>query len=140
MAKQTARDIRRSNRLAVLRHIYVAESISRQDLTQLSGLSMATVASVVVDLLGAGIVVESGYVDSQGGRPRAMLTINARGGCFVGIDVAETYIHFELFDMRLARQHTVEHTLHPEENQPAQVVDHLVRGLDDLLRQAATPR
>ncbi len=80
---------------------------------------------MVVDLLEAGIVIESGFVDSQGGWPRAMLTVNARGGCFVGIDVAETYIHFELFDLRLDRQHTIEHSLHPEENQPDQMVDHL---------------
>jgi predicted NBD/HSP70 family sugar kinase len=140
MAKQTARDIRRSNRLAILRHIYVAETISRQDLTQLSGLSPATVANVVVDLLEAGIIIESGFEDSQGGRPRAILTINARGGCFVGIDVAETYIHFELFDLRLDRQRTVEHSLRPEENQPAQMLEHLAHGLDELLHQSGTPR
>ncbi|HEX5689468.1 MAG TPA: ROK family protein, partial [Roseiflexaceae bacterium] len=51
----------------------------------------------------------------------------------IGIDIAETYIHFELFDLRLSHQATIEHALHPEENEPAQIVNHLVSGVDELL-------
>jgi predicted NBD/HSP70 family sugar kinase len=138
--KHTTKAIRQGNRLAVLQHIYTAAPISRQEITEYSGLSQATVANVVTDLLDLGIVVEAGRVDSQGGRPRAILGINAAMGYFVGIDIAETYVHFELFDMMLHHHHTVEHTLHPEENQPYQVVDHLARGLDELLRESGTPR
>jgi len=138
--KHTTRAIRQGNRLAVLQRIYAAAPVSRQEIAEYSGLSQATVANVVTDLLDLGIVVQAGSVDSQGGRPRAILGINASMGYFVGIDVAETYVHFELFDMMLHHCHTVEHALHPEENQPHQVVDHLARGLDELLRASATPR
>jgi predicted NBD/HSP70 family sugar kinase len=138
--KRTTRDIRRGNRLAVLQHIYASAPISRQELTESSGLSQATVANVVTDLLDIGIVIESGYADSQGGRPPAILGINATNGAFIGVDVAETYIHFELFDLRLVHQSTVEHTLPPEENQPYQIVDHLAHGLQELLRASGTSR
>jgi glucokinase-like ROK family protein len=140
MSKQTTKDIRRGNRLAVLRRIYTAAPVSRQQITEASGLSQATIANVVTDLLGLGLVVEAGFEDSQGGRPRAMLGINAESGAFVGIDIAETYIDFELFDLRLAPLASVEHTLHPTENQPEQIVAHLAQGLNDLLAQAAMPR
>jgi predicted NBD/HSP70 family sugar kinase len=140
VSKRTTRDIRRGNRLAVLQHIYASAPISRQEITEYSGLSQATVANLVTDLLDIGIVVESGFADSQGGRPRAILGINAANGAFIGIDVAETYIHFELFDLRLTLLTTVEHALHPEENQPYQIVDHLARGLYELLRASDMPR
>jgi predicted NBD/HSP70 family sugar kinase len=140
MVKHTITDIRRSNRLAVLRHIYAAETANRQLLTQHSGLSTATVANVVTDLIAAQIVVETGFEQSQVGRPRAILTVNPHSGYLIGIDIAETYIHFELFDLRLTFRHAVEHHLDPAENQPHQVVRHLVLGIAELLQAAGVPQ
>jgi glucokinase-like ROK family protein len=134
--KQTTRDIRRTNRLAVLQHIYALAPVSRQQITDSSALSQATVANVVTDLIDMGLVRESGYVDSQGGRPRAMLSINSTSGFVIGIDIAETYIHFELFDLALQLKHAIEHMLHPQENQPQQVVTYLVQGIEQLIHEA----
>jgi predicted NBD/HSP70 family sugar kinase len=105
-----------------------------------SGLSTATVANVVTDLLEAGIIVEAGLEDPQGGRPRAILTVNGQHNYFVGIDVSETYIHFELFDLTLRHLHTVELALSVEENQPDQVVERLIYGLKRLLQEAQRPQ
>jgi predicted NBD/HSP70 family sugar kinase len=139
MLKHTVTDIRRRNSLTVLRHIYAAEAANRQLLAKQSGLSAATVANVVSDLLEAQIIVETGFEQSQGGRPRAILAVNASSGYLVGVDIAETYIHFELFDLRLSFVQAVEHRLDPTENQPHQVVEHLVRGLAELLGAAGVP-
>lgn len=133
--KQT-RDIRRGNQLTVLRHIYASAPMSRQQITHVSHLSPATVANVVTDLLEAGIVVEASFVPSSGGRPRAMLEVRADGGAFVGVDIAETYIHFELFDMGLTYRATVEHVVEADENQPEHIVEHVVKGLGELLEHA----
>jgi predicted NBD/HSP70 family sugar kinase len=138
MHKPTARDIRRTNRLTVLQHIYALGSASRQELATLSGLSTATVANVVTDLLVAEIIVEAGFEDPLGGRPRAILTVNKQHKYFVGIDVSETYIHCELFDLTLRHLHMVELALSPEENQPDQVVERLLLGLKRLLEEART--
>lgn len=140
MVKHTITDIRRGNRLAVLRHIYAAETASRQVLTQHSGLSTATVANVVTDLIEARVVVETGFEQAQVGRPRAILTVNPHSGYLVGIDIAETYIHFELFDLRLTFRQAIEHRLDHAENQPRQVLEHLVQGLAELLQAADVPR
>lgn len=140
MIKQTTRDIRRGNRLAVLRWVYAAAPVSRQEITAASGLSQATIANVVTDLLALGLLAESGYEASQGGRPRALLGVNAANGFFIGVDIAETYIDFELFDLGLSHQFTVEYALHPEENQPCQIADHVARGLNELLAAAGAPR
>lgn len=141
MIKHTVANIRRRNRLAILRHIYSLEVANRQLLTLYSGLSPATVANLVTDLIEARIVVETGLEQSQGGRPRATLAINARHGYLVGIDVAETYIRFDLFDLSLSLVHVLEQRLDLGDNQPPQVVEHLVNGLDELLRSAdVSPR
>ncbi|HXZ05179.1 MAG TPA: winged helix-turn-helix transcriptional regulator, partial [Ktedonobacteraceae bacterium] len=75
-SKPTVMDIRRINRSTVLRRIYLDRSVSRQDLSQLTGLSAATVTNVVTELLQEGMVIEAGVEESQGGRPRSILKIN----------------------------------------------------------------
>lgn len=139
MMRHTVSDIRRRNRLAVLRHIYSVEAANRQLLTLRSGLSAATVANVVTDLIEAGIVVETGLEQSQGGRPRAILAINSRQGYLIGVDIAETYIHFELFDLGMALVNALEQRLDPDENQPAVLVERIVGGLGALLSAAGVP-
>jgi predicted NBD/HSP70 family sugar kinase len=131
--KQTTRDIRRRNQMLVLQRIYASAPVSRQEITNALHLSPATVANVVSDLLLAGIVVEASFAASLGGRPRAMLEINAANGAFIGVDIAETYIHFALFDLGLRVRTTVEHVLRQDENLPAQIVQHVVAGLQTLI-------
>jgi DNA-binding transcriptional regulator LsrR (DeoR family) len=58
--KSTVLDIRRANRSSVLRRIYLGQSMSRQELSQHSGLSAASITNVVAELLEEGIVIEAG--------------------------------------------------------------------------------
>ncbi len=131
--RRTSRDIRVANRFEVLRHIVAARaesrSVSRQQIAADTGLSLATAANLVGELLELGLLVEVGYQDSNGGRPRALVSINPDGGRLVGIDVAETYVHVEVFDPALTVLASVEEELHPEENRPEQVVAHIVSSV-----------
>src|SRR5688572_33115551 len=83
----TTRDISRANRLTILRYLYAGKAASRPELSRGSGLSPATVANLVTDLIDAGIVAETGVRISAGGRPRAELAVNAGRGVLVGVDV-----------------------------------------------------
>lgn len=127
--KRTSRDIRVTNRFEVLRHIIAAGTVSRQEVAGETGLSIATASNVVGELLGAGLLVEVGRQDSGGGRPRGLVAVDPSGGVLVGVDVAETYVHVELFDAALSVRATVEEPLHPEENRPDQVVGHIVSSV-----------
>ena len=110
--RRTSRDIRVANRFEVLRHVQAARaastSVSRQQIAADTGLSLATAANLVGELLELGLLVEVGYQDSNGGRPRALVSINPDGGRLVGIDVAETYVHVEVFDPALTVLASVE--------------------------------
>ncbi|HEV2656284.1 MAG TPA: ROK family transcriptional regulator [Ktedonobacteraceae bacterium] len=131
--KSTVLDIRRINRSTVLRRIYQGRSMSRQELSQHSGLSPATVTNVVVELLQEGIVLESGIEASQGGRPRSILTINPHYGYFIGVEVGETRIRIELFDLTLRLVDFVAYTLALDENQPERVVQYIHQGIRIVL-------
>lgn len=135
MIRRTTSDIRRANRLDVLRRIYSAGATTRQDIARDSELSFATIANVVNDLLGCGVIVEDHLQGSGSGRPRAVLVPNPGRGLLVGVDVAETYVHVELFDLSLKVLHANEHPIGPETNQPHDVAAHIGQAIGALLAE-----
>jgi predicted NBD/HSP70 family sugar kinase len=127
--KRTSRDIRVANRFEVLRHIVAAGVVARQEIAVETGLSLATVSNLVGELIQVGLLEEVGFQDSGGGRPRGLVAVHRAGGVLAGVDVAETYVHVELFDTGLNVLASVEEPLHPQENRPEQVVAHIVSSL-----------
>src|SRR3954465_7375874 len=99
--KRTVRDLRRTNRSAVLRKLYFDGPLSRQELGPLTGLSSGSISNVVAELVADGLLEEAGSVESDGGRPRTLLRGAPRSGHVVGGDVGETRVRVELFDLAL---------------------------------------
>lgn len=132
----TARDLRRMNRRTVLQAMFADGVISRSDLSQRSGLSTGTVTNVVAELLSEGVIQESGFEASQGGRRRTVLTLKREYGYFVGGEVGETDVAVELFDITLQKLKSVRYPLLLEDNHPAQVIRCIVDGVAFLLREA----
>lgn len=97
----TTRDIRTANRFAVLRGVYAAGATTRQALAADGELSFATVSNVVAELLKAEVLAEVAYETPPMGRPRARLAVNAERGRLVGVQIAETHLRVELFDLAL---------------------------------------
>ncbi|HEX3053758.1 MAG TPA: ROK family transcriptional regulator [Aggregatilineaceae bacterium] len=133
---RTSRILRQTNRQTLLTLLYFNEPISRLDLSQRSGLSPATVTNVVSELLHDGIIVETGVEESQGGRPRMALAMNFNRGYFIGMDLGETHIDVELFDIKLQSIAHVRHEVSESENQPAYMVSYIVETVERLLCQA----
>lgn len=132
----TARDLRRMNRRTVLQAMFADGVISRLELSQRSGLSTGTVTNVVAELLSEGIIQESGFEASQGGRRRTVLTLNREYGYFLGGEIGETDVAVELFDITLQKLKSVRYPLPLEDNHPAQVVRYVVDGVAFLLQEA----
>ncbi|THV33542.1 ROK family transcriptional regulator [Glycomyces buryatensis] len=128
--KSTSRDIRLRNCFSVLRHLIADAPTSRQLLARETDLSVATVSNLVTDLIELGVVVEVGREDSGGGRPRALLSPNVGGGVLIGVDVAETYVHLEVYDLAMTVIERVEERMEPSENSPDQVIGHIAAGMD----------
>jgi predicted NBD/HSP70 family sugar kinase len=132
-SRATVRDLRRRNRSAVLSGLYFDGPLSRQELAQLTGLSAATVSNVTAALVDERLIVEAGQVDSDGGRPRVLLRVNPGYGHLVGIDVGETGVKVELFDLTMQRLATVERPLRTTRPDPQTVVAELASALGEVL-------
>ncbi|WP_069770062.1 ROK family protein [Streptomyces sp. LUP30] len=136
MKRGTSRDIRTANRYEVLRQIIAASPTSRQELAAATGLSLATVATLVGELLDLRMITEVGFEDSAGGRPRGLVAVNASGGALIGVDIAETYVHVELFDLALNVLARAEENMRPGESRPQQVVSHVAAAAGSVVAQA----
>jgi len=130
-ATVTTRSIRDANRFAVLRGIYSLVTPTRKDLIGLTGLSSATISTVVSELLATGLLVESGRQESGGGRPSTRIGVASDYGLLVGVDVAETYVHADVYDAALNRLSRDERTM-TGSSEPEQVIHQVV----DLVRAA----
>lgn len=132
----TTRDIREANRLLILHQLLLCRTSTRQELSQLTGLSTATVANLIADMLEEKLIVEVGTAASQGGRPTAILSVNATAGACVGIDVAETYILFDLFDLTLKNLAEYKLELPSTKKKPKDIIKAISSGLRTMLAQA----
>ncbi|HEU4426752.1 MAG TPA: ROK family protein [Pilimelia sp.] len=137
--RTTVRDLRRTNRSTVLRRLFLDGPLSRLELGQLSGLSGGTVSNVTAELISEGLVVEAGLVESDGGRPRVLLRVDPRFGYVVGVDVGETRVKLELFDLSMRRLSSVDRPLDSPRPDPGAVADRVVAGLRDAVSSAGVP-
>ena len=116
--RSTVRDLRRDNRSVLLSSLYFDQPCSRHDLSEATGLSAASVSNVIRELIDEGIAAEAGSVDSDGGRPRVLLQINADYGYVIGVDVGETRVQVELFDLMMTERAKADYPLDPRQHGP----------------------
>lgn len=133
--RATVRDLRRVNRGAVLRLLFFEGPLNRVLLSNLTGLSSASVTNVVSDLLEEALVVEVGTEESDGGRPRVLLQVNPEFGVVIGVDVGETRIRVEGFDLAMKELAGAEVTLHPQEHEPAVIMERIGDAVLELQRR-----
>ncbi len=94
---QTA-DTKCLNKRKIAKYIYHHDGASKQEIAQELGLSMPTVLQRVKELIGEGVVTESGEYESTGGRKAKALSI-AAGKCFsVGMDITGNHVSLVLLD------------------------------------------
>jgi predicted NBD/HSP70 family sugar kinase len=137
--RTTTRDIRRHNRSVLLSKLFFDGPLSRLELSQQTGLSSATVSTVTAELIEDQLIIEAGQVDSGGGRPRVLLRVDPAYGVVVGVDVGETGVNVELFDLAMAKLSGVVRSLDSVRPAADAVVAEIVAGIDEALDAAAVP-
>ncbi|CAM5335115.1 transcriptional regulator [Streptomyces avidinii] len=134
---RTVRDLRRGNRSAVLQRLYFGGPMSRQEMGPATGLSSGSVSNVVGELVADGLLEEAGIVGSDGGRPRTLLRVAPGSAHMIGIDVGETRVRVELFDLTLTELARTELPLRPRGcYDVGPVVDHVRTGIATVLAEA----
>jgi predicted NBD/HSP70 family sugar kinase/biotin operon repressor len=129
----TVHDLRRDNRSVLLSSLFFEQPRSRQELSKATGLSSASVSNVVRGLINEGIVVEAGSIESDGGRPRTLLQVNSDYGYVIGVDVGETRVRVELFDLTLTEHAKADYPLDPRQHGVGLIVEAIFTGLKAVL-------
>ncbi len=83
-----------SSRSAILDVIRAAGTISRVELTRATGLTAATISTVVRRLIDEGLVVEAGRAESTGGKPRMLLQLDPDARYAVGVHLDHSGITY----------------------------------------------
>ncbi|MEA4943722.1 MAG: ROK family protein [Propionicimonas sp.] len=129
------RDVRRSNRALLLRRLVLAGETSRSDLGADTGLSPATVTSVVSELIDEGTVQETGFLDSAGGRRRVLLHVDPRAGFVFGADVSEAQVSTAVYGLTLDRLAARSTSFPGRRIDPARVGEIVASHVTDLLSE-----
>ena len=124
----TVTSLRVRNRATVLQHIVLARRTTRADIARDCGLSAASAANIVADLIGEGLVHENGTRSSQGGRPIAVIEPRPDGASAIGADIGERGVAVELFDFAMNRIDTEFRGGQAEED-----IDAITRDLRDAI-------
>jgi N-acetylglucosamine repressor len=127
--------IRAINQNSLLNLIRLNAPISRPQLAELSGLSLATVIGLTGELIKRNFVLESGPAESTGGRKATLLDLRLEGGFALGLMVRG----FETIGVVVNLRGDVVFSLHRDsllKHQSAQAVEQIVEMTNDLLAQS----
>ncbi len=118
----------------VLRLLYKRRRATRTDIIRTTGLNPASVSHALRLLLDRGTVLKIGERQSNGGRPRDVLSLNPEAGYFVAVDLEGRSIRFALSNFVGDIRYRWEEDFEPGE--PVRVgkltagVSRVLRGLD----------
>ena len=129
-----AGDLRRVNRGNLLRLLFLDGPLNRIQLGRMTGLSSGGVTNLCAEMLEEGLIVETGYERSGGGRPRVQLEVNRSFGTVVGVEVGEGGIRAECFDFRLGALRLIESELRPQDHGPGVTAETIVELVAELSR------
>jgi len=85
--------------LAILEVIRRGKTISRTDISRLTGLNIVTVSNYINDYITKGLIVERGYDSSTGGRRPTIIELNPAYTHVVGVDLGIKNIKAVLTDL-----------------------------------------
>jgi glucokinase len=94
-------DMRNINRTAVLEYLRIARLASRTEISAQLGISLPSVARIIDQLVGDGLVVSTGRVgrDRARGRGRDLLELNFEENLVIGIDLGGSHISGALINL-----------------------------------------
>lgn len=96
--ESTLSDHERKN-LAILEAIRRGKTISRTDISRITGLNIVTVSNYINDYIAKGLIVEKGYDSSTGGRRPTIIELNPTYTHVIGVELGISDIKAVLTDL-----------------------------------------
>lgn len=88
-----------NTRSAVLDMIRSSGTVSRIELAEMSGLTGTSITRIVKSLIDDGLVVETGFGDSTGGKRPSLLELNRSARYAVGLSLDEARLSYVVTDL-----------------------------------------
>lgn len=130
-------DVRRHNAGLVLAAV-TAGPVSRAEVAAQTGLTRATVGSIVDELLAAGLVSEQGTREPRGvGRPGTDLALDPSGGAGIGVEINVDGLSAVVVDLTGEVRHRAARPGDQRGKPAGTVLRSAARLVDDALRGAA---
>jgi N-acetylglucosamine repressor len=100
MKKATRQHTKEHNRNLVLRTVIAQTGVSRAEIGRITGLTRATVSTIVADLMAEGLVREIGLGTSNGGKPGIRLSLVDDARYLVGLDLGQSQFSGAILNLR----------------------------------------
>ncbi|WP_191991964.1 ROK family transcriptional regulator [Bacillus aerolatus] len=108
--------------------------VSKSDLIKYTGMRQTTCSRLIDELLGIGLIVESGYGESSGGRKPVMYEIKDDANYVIGIDISRTYTKVLLMNLAFVVLEEARLTMN-ETTTPAFTVDFISSSVHNMLNK-----
>ncbi|MGC5170174.1 ROK family transcriptional regulator [Microbacterium sp. DT81.1] len=128
-----------NTRSAVLDLIRSSGTVSRIELAEMSGLTATSITRIIKSLIDAGLVVETGYGDSTGGKRPSLIELNLLARYAVGVSLDDARLTYVVTDLG---GNLVGQLVTPgiDKSPPSDVVTRMAEELDELFRDLDIPR
>jgi predicted NBD/HSP70 family sugar kinase len=123
--------MRALNEQMLLEQIRRFESVSRSDLTAVSGLSKPTVAVALATLEREGLIRVAGRISGRRGRATVLYQLRPEAGFVLGLDVGREYVRGAIADLSGVVRARSQRKVHPTSS--AGRVSELVTLADELV-------
>lgn len=135
--KATRQHTKQHNARLVLKTIYEVGEVSRADLARMTGLTRATVSSIVAGYLEKGIVAETGHGPSLGGKPPILLRLVPGARQLICLDLGSEQFTGALVNLRGQFEKQISLPVNGRTAQPA--LDLVYELVEQLLGHVTAP-
>ncbi len=101
MVIQNTKALKKHNQFTVLNEIIENQPVSRSEICKNLDVSHATISYLVKELIEQGLIVETEYSQSTGGRPPMLLEFKGENKYIVTLQIEMTKISYGVFNLNL---------------------------------------
>jgi len=120
--------------LAILESIRRGKTISRTDISRITGLNIVTISNYINDYIKKGLIVERGYDSSTGGRRPTIIELNSSYTHVIGVDLALDGIRTVLTDLE-AKVIASTQKDRPSEDAES-IINCITRSIEEVIKTA----
>jgi glucokinase-like ROK family protein len=135
MEKATRQFIKEHNRNLVLQTIFSHDHISRAQIARLSRLTRTTVSDIVAGLIQEGLVSETGYGQSQGGKNPILLSLVDDSRWIIALDLGQKQFRGAIVNLRGKIQDVI--TMPVDDRDGVEALDQVFQMLDWLVSRSS---